>query len=484
MYQTAADPSLAFDQRFSAKITMWLRKHALPWILVLAFAARGLLLVATWRSHNAIVGDSRSYLVPATSLAADMTFRSLGLPEIFRTPGYPLFLFVCWVNGPFGFGIAQIVQVLFSVATVYLTFRLAEQVASRPAALWAAGLQALSVVSVAVCPLIVTECLYTFLFLATFYLLVRHLRDGGNPWCLAGAALLAAMATYVKPVGMIWIPIVVLVLLGRPGRLRNAAVFMTLFVVSVAPWYLRNASETGYRGFSTVGDFNWLFYEAAGVWAKIHGMSIVEAQNDLNLRYRQQVVARHLQSSPASSKQGAFDVNAERNPSAIALEREMANGIILPHFPLFARVHLLSSLGSLLPASNLVLEMLDVTSGATGTLSVLQQQGAVAAWNHYFRANGRAALLLMPEFILMAVQYGGLLLFVFHTLRNRARPSAVIALFVMTSAAFLLIGGPASTARMRLPVEPLLNIGAAGGFVWLLNRHKQAGSADRKPTTK
>ncbi len=377
------------------------------------------------------------------------------------------------MNGPLGFGIAQFVQALLSVATVHLTYRLAEQLVPRAAALWAAGLQALSVVSVVVCPVIATESLYAFLLLAALCLLVEHLRDGRKLWYLAGAALLAAAGTYVRPVGMIWIPIVVFVLLIRPRRLRDAGVFVMLFGLSVAPWYLRNASETGYRGFSTVGDFNWLFYEAAGVWAKTHGISIIDAQDDLNVRYRREVAARHLNSSLEPSKQGPFDVNAERNPQAIALERKMANGIILTHLPLFAKVHILTSLGSLLPASNLILEILGMASRSTGALSVLQQQGLVAAWNRYFQANGSAVFLVLPELILMTVQYGGLLLFVFAGLRNRPRPSAVTILLVLTGAAFILVGGPVSTARMRLPVEPLLNIAAGGGVVWLLNRNKQ-----------
>jgi 4-amino-4-deoxy-L-arabinose transferase-like glycosyltransferase len=471
MSQLAADQPPGLDQ---AKLAIWTRKYALLLILIVAFAARGLVLAATWRSQNAIVGDSHSYLAPAASLASEGTFSSLGLPEIFRTPGYPLFLVSCWLSGPLSFGVAQIVQVLLSVATVYLTCRLAKQFVAPAAALFAAGLEAVSVVSVAICPLIVTECLYTFLFVAAFYLLVRHLRHRGRLWNLAGSALLAAIGTYVKPVGMIWIPIVVFVLLARPRRLRNIGVFLMVFVLSIAPWYLRNARETGYRGFSTVGDFNWLFYEAAGVWASTHGISIVDAQSDLNVRYRREVAARKLNSSLLPAKREPFDVNAERNPGAIALEREMANGIILTHLPLFVRVHLLTSLGSLLPASNLLLEMLGMTSRSTGTLNVLQQRGLVAAWNWYFRANGGAVFLVLPELAVMTIQYGGLLLIVWAGFRQRTHPSAAIALFVLTFAAFIFVGGPASTARMRMPVEPLLNIAAGGGMIWLLKQKRHA----------
>ena len=440
------------------------RKRALLLILILALAVRGLLLVGTWRSQNAIVGDSHSYLDPAASLASEMTFRSLGMPEIFRTPGYPLFLVFCWVTGPFDFGIAQIVQVMLSVATVYLTYRLAKQIVEPAAALWAAGLQSLSVVSIAVCTAIVTECLYAFLFLTAFYLLVKHLRGEGT-WYVAGAALLAAAGTYVRPAGIIWLPVVGCVLLCRPGRMRNAGTFVMVFALAVAPWYLRNTVETGYRGFSTVSDFSWLFYEAAGVSAKTRGVSIVDAQNDLNIQYRRELAARHLNSSLEPAKQGPFDVNAERNPQAIALEKEMAKGIILPHLPVFAKVHLLTSLGSLLPSSNVLLEVLGMTSRATGTLSVLQQQGVVAAWNRYFQANRGAAFLVLPELLVMAVQFGGILIFVFAGLRKRGKPSAVMVLTGVTCGAFIFVGGPLATGRIRLPVEPLLNITAGGGIV-------------------
>jgi hypothetical protein len=84
---------------------------------------------------------------------------------------------------------------------------------------------------------------------------------------------------------------------------------------------------------------------------------------------------------------------------------------------------------------------------------------------------------VLPELAVMTIQYGGLLLFVFAGFRKWTHPSAAIALFVLTSIAFVFVGGPASTARMRMPVEPLLNIAAGGGIIWLLNRKKHASPA-------
>jgi 4-amino-4-deoxy-L-arabinose transferase-like glycosyltransferase len=456
------------------RIDFWRRNRPLLLILATALLVRLLLLVHVWASSAAIERDSRSYLVPAASLARGLRFRSLGLPELFRTPGYPVFLVLCWTTGPFSFGLAQIVQVLLGVATVYLTYKLTEHVVGPAAGLWAAGLQALSVVSIAASVYILTDCLYSLMSTAVIYLLVKHVREEHTPRYVVSAALLAAAGTYVRPVGLILVPIVIMILLFRPRRLLNVGVFALVFALSVAPWYVRNYLETGYRGFSTVSDFNWLFYEASGVWAKTQGISIVEAQNELNVRYRREIAARNLTSSLETTARGPFAVAGERNPQAIALEREMANGIIRAHLPTFVRVHVITSLGSLLPSSNALLELLGVTSGSTGTLSILQSQGPVAAWNRYFGANRGAMLLVIPEIILIAIQYTGLLVFaVFGLGAQTKRWSAGIVLIALTVIAFVFVAGPAATARMRLPVEPLMNLLAGGGMVWLLNRNKK-----------
>jgi hypothetical protein len=85
--------------------------------------------------------------------------------------------------------------------------------------------------------------------------------------------------------------------------------------------------------------------------------------------------------------------------------------------------------------------------------------------------------LVLPELAVMTIQYGGVLLVVWAWFRTRTHPSvAIVLLFVLTFAAFILVGGPASTARMRMPVEPLLNIAAGGGIIWLLNTHLKSST--------
>src|ERR1035437_345848 len=101
------------------------RRYLLLAILLLALASRGWLLLTAWRSPAALTPDSPSYLVAAASLSKSGTFRTDGHPEIFRTPGYPLFLVACGLTGSLGYGTAQIVQVLLDVLLVYVTYRLA-----------------------------------------------------------------------------------------------------------------------------------------------------------------------------------------------------------------------------------------------------------------------------------------------------------------------------------------------------------------------
>src|SRR5208283_5228225 len=122
-----------------------------------------------------------------------------GRPEINRTPGYPLFLAVCGLSGPLGYGVAQIVQVLLDVFLVFLTYRFAAQLIGPTAALLAAALQALSVPAIVSSVLIMSDNLFALIITLTIVILVRYFRE--QKWSLlALSAVLTAIATYVRPV--------------------------------------------------------------------------------------------------------------------------------------------------------------------------------------------------------------------------------------------------------------------------------------------
>ena len=433
-------------------------RHHLLLILALALASRGALLATIWGTDSAsLAPDSPTYLAPALSLATEGSFKTDQQPEILRSPGYPAFLVACGFTGPLGYGITQIVQVLLDVLLVYLTFVLGARLVSPAAGLWAAGFQACSLVATLSSVKVLSDGLFAFLITVAILLLLRYLEEVKLRLLITAAAVTAA-ATYVRPVGFIFVPIVALVLLLRQRRIASVAGFVLVFAGLVAPWFTRNYLAVGYAGFSSVGDYNLLFYEAAGVWAKSRGLSTRQARQELDTMYRHNLEAEKIE---------------PKSPRAIHLEREMGRAIILSHPTTFLRVHSTTSLNSLLPAGTGLLEMLGVTSGNRGTLSVLHTAGLWTATKYYFGSNITAVLLIVPDVIFLLTQYLACLAYAFSQLGSRGLNwSPAGWLVVLTILAFVLVGGPAAVPRFRLPVEPLLNLAAGAGVAMLLKRRK------------
>ena len=94
--------------------------------------------------------DTGSYLQPALELVANGAFTTYGMPELFRTPGYPLLLSLgVWLGHVELITIA--VQILLGCLTTYLVFLLAHELFSDARiAIWSAlafSLEPISIIS-------------------------------------------------------------------------------------------------------------------------------------------------------------------------------------------------------------------------------------------------------------------------------------------------------------------------------------------------
>src|SRR5258706_11106531 len=106
--------------------------------------------------------------------------------------------------------------------------------------------------------------------------------------------------------------------------MARLAAFVLVFAALVAPWFVRNYLAVCYAGFSSVSDYNLLFYEAAGVWAKSRGLSTQQARKELDAMYRQRLDAEKIE---RESRRG------------VSVERDMGRAIILSHPTLFLEGH-------------------------------------------------------------------------------------------------------------------------------------------------
>jgi hypothetical protein len=129
-------------------------------------------------------------------------------------------------------------------------------------------------------------------------------------------------------------------------------------------------------------------------------------------------------------------------------------------------------LNSLLPNATEFLELLGVTQGGRGTLSVLNQQGLWAAVRHYFGGQAWVLWPLVPLMALLGLTYLGTL--AGSATLARRRDWFALVLLLASTAYFLLIPGAPSHPRFRVPVMPYVCLLAGTGLVsawrWLRRR--------------
>jgi hypothetical protein len=470
----------------------------IAWLILAAAAALRIALLspATKSESRAFTPDSHQY----ASLAAHLgegRFEALRTyhdpsriemftePEIFRTPGYPLFLRAAARVAPSKaaappprpstvakltafpqWRAALTVQVALDVLLVLMTYLLGRELAGGTVGLVAAALQAISPLAVAASCRLLSDSVFAFLLTASLWAMARHLRTGGWLTLLLSAALLAA-GCYVRPVGLVVAGIFALVLLVRPKRFRRLGVFAVVLLASIVPWVVRNARVADYVGFSSFATDSLYHYSAAGLVARNEGITLEQARRKLRAE-----MSRH-------------DVGRTPTPGDRARYRCRRAGTLVAADPRGALVlHLRGCPAFWLPGATDVLELAGRTRGQRGTLEVLHRQGPAAAARHYFGGDTVAMALAGAMAAVLAVRYLGVLICLLRKFRPRM-PAAAWLGGILVVVCFLL-PGPAAHPRFRVPVAPLLSVAAAAGWAGLIAaiRRRRKGEEARQVTVR
>lgn len=420
--------------------------RTLPIILLLALAVRLGLLATLWRDgqDRIYAPDSQAYIQLSHSLVEHGTFQRDGQVEIFRTPGYPLLLAFSVPWGQSWWRAVLVGQVALDVMLVYLTYVLGWMLLGPRAGLIAAALLAFEPLAAAACLRILSDSVYAFLFVLAVLLLVHHLRSGGM-WALAAGALVLAAACYVRPAGlaMAAVTAVVLLLVGGQRRWVRVGALVGIVAVACAPWVVRNAVTADYVGFSSFASDAMYYFAAPEVIAATEGIPPAEAREELKST-----------DSLASAGKTPGQAAAARRREAVRIIRE--------HPWLYARIHLVGSLGVFLPAATDVLQTAGITRGERGTVDMLHTQGLVAAVRHYFGDNPAVLVLVTPLLVATAAQYLGTILCLLRRVRWGIPPEAWLLAALVVAA--VLLPGPFGLPRYRLAITPLLCVAAAAGL--------------------
>lgn len=233
--------------------------------------------------------DSYDYIRLARELTFNQRFGWPQAAEIFRTPGYPLFLAIgIFLGNPVIFTLSF--QLLLSCLTVYLIFKIGlvlfekEEIAVLCALLYA--LEPLSILYVSQ---LLSETLFTFLIILFLYYFFKYIQEKTLIYLIVSAIVLSA-CVYVRVVGYflpLFMGLVLLawILIKRKGNrlaLIHLAIFFFASSLFIGIWQVRNQVKAGYPFFSALGDYNLYYYEAASVLAKNKRIPFYEMQDKLS----------------------------------------------------------------------------------------------------------------------------------------------------------------------------------------------------------
>ena len=420
------------------------------WIIVIAAAVVRLVLLAdAWEKPiRCFTPDTEGYIKLSHSLIESGRFAMDSSPEIFRTPGYPLFMAV---GAPFGeswWRAVIIVQIILDAALVYLTFLLAFCLAGQRAGLLAAALQAVSPLAMAYSVRILSDSLFAFMLTLVLLLLVFHFKTA-KTWPAVAAACFLGAACYVRPVGQVIAIVCFLALLIGRRKIAPAAAFIGIIVLAVAPWFARNVAVAQCWGFSSFAGDSLYFFYAPEVIAAEENINSAEAR--------------------ARMKEADYRENADKPPGLAARDRaRRAWQIIVENPGLYAKIHLRGSLGFFLPGATDLLEVAGLTAGNAGTLDVLHKYGLVAAVRNYFGGNWSALILAAPLAAILAIKYAATVFLFIKGMRRRIQ--AEVWMLIAVAVVLVLLTGPFGLPRYRLSVEPLLCVAAGAGFAQLMKR--------------
>lgn len=410
-------------------------------------------------TQGLVAEDTASYLEPGRNLLWHGAFQTAGMPEIGRTPGYPLFLAA--TSGA-GWTLAALAQVAVSVLNVWLVVRLARALGwKEPGVRSAAWLMAMEPLAVVYSVRLLAETLFCAFLLVSFERLVVFLRV--RTWsALCGSGLALSLAIFVRPVGyplpLLWAA--ALAIWGwrqppvhRPHRsllwLKAPALLLASTAPLLAAWQLRNFAVSGYGGFSSIAIRNTYFYTAAVAQAQAEGRSLAAEQSAFG--YPDEVA--YLRSHP---EQAAWSQAAR-----LRYMRTEGRRILAAHWAGVVRMQLAGA-GVVMfsPGAAEALEMLRLGAGPAPA-RVLQEGALRAAWRILRSDPARAAGMTLLELWLLAL-YG---LALRGAWRCGCRRSVLALLIGTAFCFFVLSGGIQAVSRFRMPVMPLVCVLAGAGLL-------------------
>jgi hypothetical protein len=439
-----------------------------PYLHILAAAFAFIHLGIGLNSSVVDAPDTPSYVNFARTLGDQFTLVHDAPVDLFRTPGYPVFIRAVW--SIFGEERTPLLAVqwllLVGLALTVAHFVNTQLLKSRNISLYPAAVL-----------LFLLDPLLTFgaysqlselLFACLIFAALSSCFDVAMqpaPRAAAFSGLWLGLASVTRPVSVFlpfFVAPVLIVMAAPKGRaLRMSLIFVGISCALPAAWTARNFAVAGIPAVATVGVFNLAHFRAAGVLAEAEGGSLVQADAEI------------------SAKTGrAIETAAE-----YARTRDVATEILSAHPLLAAKQAVKSSLFQLLdPGFIYVAQMTGASPRESGVLAAFATQGPSALIRYFETMAVVPSVLFVYCLLFTGFVYSSFLAGVWLAAsRNPAVASWIrtdnfrrwLILIALVSIYFIGIqAGPEAAARFRMALLPLWHSVVLATLSYLLKEQR------------
>lgn len=453
-------------------------------ILTFAFVLRLGLPILAWILHPQspdifYAADSDSYIKPALELAATGKFNNYydKLPELFRTPGYPLFLVPgVWLGKVEA--VAIFLQVLLSCLTAYYIYQTALLLFKRERiALLCAGIYTIEPLSVLFTSKILTETLFSAVFTIFLYYFLRYVESKKFLY-LAIAALLLVLSAYIRPISyylpvLIFLGMVVWVVWQEPNKKRlllHSVGFLVISVSLLGIWHGRNQLVANYPGFSSVNGVNLYYWTVPAIKAHKTGGKFDQVQKAMDVSdpkiicFNQSLhgVATVDKKFPCDKSQVFKDMEKE------------GSKIIKDNLPRYSLMHLDGMIRTLLGPTVSDWQILFGNPINYSVVNTTFQDGIfVHLKNMVIQAPNLLAL-----YLILGILYWSFILLTVVGFWGRLPINGLQLFTILSVGAYFIIvgGGTVGQGRYRHPLMPIICLVAGYGLSLIIDKFQQRRS--------
>jgi 4-amino-4-deoxy-L-arabinose transferase-like glycosyltransferase len=276
------------------KVSQFFTTNGLLLIILLAFFIRMVYFVSLQPWNNEVINktilehDAGGYHNMALGLLSEKSFNNF---DSARTPIYPIFLAVCYFISGNTIWFALLVQIVVNLLTLFLAYKVALEFFSKKIALLTLFLLAIDHYQAKLAVSLLTDTLFSLIFLASTYFLINGLRRKNYKYmaisgCFMGLATLTRPISFLFPIVAVFFIICYILITNKYDtsllkfKLGNvySLSYVALFFLTIAPWMYRNYVLYNNPQLTSLTEFNLLFYNVAIADSDRTGHSFNETQ--------------------------------------------------------------------------------------------------------------------------------------------------------------------------------------------------------------